>query len=90
MSKKILGLAAAMTLALSGAAYAQKPAGGGSAEGNMNNPGSVKSNTEKMNERSGGTGMTTGSTTGAGGTGMAPGNSMARPGTAGSATAPVR
>ncbi len=41
---KTFGLAAAIsTIALTGAAYAQQPASGGSATGNMNNPGSVKS-----------------------------------------------
>ncbi|MDP4022042.1 hypothetical protein Q8W71_05370 [Methylobacterium sp. NEAU 140] len=79
MSKKLLGLAAAMTLALSGAAFAQQPAGGGSATGNMNNPGSVKSNTQKMEERNG-TGMTTGTTTGAAGAATVPGTGTARPG----------
>lgn len=67
---KTLVLAGALSLALSGAAFAQKPAGGGSAEGNMNNPGSVKSNSEKAMERS--TGSATGGTTGSTGTGMAP------------------
>ena len=65
MSMKTLALAAALSVAMAGAALAQTPAGGGSAEGNMNNPGSVKSNSEKSME------------TGAGsiGTGMAPGTS---------------
>ncbi|MBK3401595.1 hypothetical protein H0176_25550 [Methylorubrum populi] len=67
MQSKTLALAAALTLALSGTTLAQTPSGGGSAEGNMNNPGSVKSNSEKAMERS--TGTTTGTTTG---TGMAP------------------
>jgi len=44
---KTLALAAALSFAVAGAALAQTPAGGGSAEGNMNNPGSVKSNSEK-------------------------------------------
>lgn len=43
MRMKIYGLAAALAVVLTGAAYAQQPAGGGSATGNMNNPGSVKS-----------------------------------------------
>lgn len=47
MQTKTIALAAALTLALSGAALAQTPAGGGSAEGNMNNPASVKSNSGK-------------------------------------------
>ena len=75
MQSKTLALAAALTLALSGAALAQTPAGGGSAEGNMNNPGSVKSNSEKAMERS--TGSATGTATG---NRMAP----AAPGAAGS------
>ena len=64
MQSKTLALAATLTLALSGAALAQTPAGGGIAEGNMNNPGSVKSNSEKAAER-----------TGSMGTGAAPGTS---------------
>ncbi|SFM61337.1 hypothetical protein [Methylobacterium pseudosasicola] len=65
MSMKTLALAAALSLVGSGATMAQTPAGGGSAEGNMNNPGSVKSSSDKAME------------TGAGsmGTGMAPGTS---------------
>ena len=47
---KTLTLAAALTLMVSGVAMAQTAAGGGSAEGNMNNPGSVKSNSEKSME----------------------------------------
>lgn len=74
MRSKTLALAAALTVAFSGAALSQTAAGGGSAEGNMNNPGSVKSNSEKSMERS--TGSATGATTG---TGMAP----AAPGAAG-------
>ncbi|SDA28909.1 hypothetical protein SAMN02799622_04370 [Methylobacterium sp. UNC378MF] len=46
MSMKTLTMAAAITLAISGAAIGQTAAGRGSAEGNMNNPGSVKSNSE--------------------------------------------
>ena len=76
MCRKIFGLAAVVAIALSGTAYAQTPAGGGSAEGNMNNPGSVKSNSEKMNERA--TGSATSSTTGA--TGAVPGTGASSPG----------
>lgn len=49
MSMKSLALAAAFTLAVTGTALAQMPAGsgGGSAQSNMNNPGSVKSPSEK-------------------------------------------
>ena len=47
MSMKTLSLAAALSVAMAGAALAQTPAGGGSAEGNMNNPGSVKSPSQK-------------------------------------------
>jgi hypothetical protein len=94
MTIKICGLAAALAVALSGTAYAQTAAGGGSATGNMNNPGSVKSNSEKMNERTTGsaTGATTGATTGAAGAATVPGTGTARPGVgAGStATAPAR
>ena len=64
MSIKMLAVAAALTVAVSGAAMAQTAAGGGSAEGNMNNPGSVKSDSEKMTSGQGGAagaGMTTGS-----------------------------
>lgn len=75
MQTKTLALATVLAFAFSGAALAQTPSGGGSAEGNMNNPGSVKSNSEKGMERS--TGSATGTTTG---TGMAP----AAPGAAGS------
>ena len=74
MQTKTLALATVLAFAFSGAALAQTPSGGGSAEGNMNNPGSVKSHSEKGMERS--TGSATGGTTG---TGMAP----ATPGTAG-------
>ncbi|QEE41300.1 MULTISPECIES: hypothetical protein [unclassified Methylobacterium] len=48
MSMKTLALAAALSVAMAGAALAQTPAGGGSAEGNMNNPGSVKSPSQKQ------------------------------------------
>lgn len=50
MSIKTLSLAGAFAIALTGAAFAQTRAGGGSAEGNMNSPGSVKSESQKMNE----------------------------------------
>ncbi|MBX9930018.1 MAG: hypothetical protein K2Y56_00500 [Methylobacterium sp.] len=97
MTTRTLALAACFALALTGAALAQTPAGGGSAEGNVNNPGSIKSNSEKAMERSTGSatmpGATTGSTTanpamvppGAGpaGTGMAPGTGGTAGGPAG-------
>lgn len=54
MRTKTIALAASLALTLVGSAYAQTPAGGGSTEGNMNNPGSVKSNSEKGMERSSG------------------------------------
>ncbi len=44
---KTLALAAALSFAVTGAALAQMPAGSGSAQSNMNNPGSVKSPSEK-------------------------------------------
>ena len=79
---KTLALAAALTLAVSGAAMAQTAAGGGSAEGNMNSPGSVKSNSQKSME-GGSSSMSTGTM----GTGMAPGTSggppVSTPGAAG-------
>ncbi|MCJ2079848.1 hypothetical protein MKK49_00965 [Methylobacterium sp. J-090] len=59
MGTKILALTTALVVSLGGAAMAQAPAGGGSATGNMNNPGSVKSSGEKSMERS--TGSATGS-----------------------------
>lgn len=62
MRKTTLTLAATLVLSLTGAAFAQAPAGGGSATGNMNNPGSVKSNGEKADERT--TGSATGGTAG--------------------------
>jgi hypothetical protein len=43
---KTLALAAALSFAVTGAALAQM-SGGGSAQSNMNNPGSVKSPSEK-------------------------------------------
>ena len=89
MTMKIYGLAAALAVALTGTAYAQQPAGGGSATGNMNNLGSVKSNGEKMNEKT--TGLATGSTTGVAGAATVPGTGTARPGVGagGSTTAPA-
>ncbi|CAM2732601.1 MULTISPECIES: hypothetical protein [Methylobacterium] len=90
MRIKIYGLAAALAVALTGTAYAQQPAGGGSATGNMNNPGSVKSNSQKMNE--GAPAATTGTTTGAAGAATVPGTGTARPGVGAgtSTTAPAR
>ena len=90
MRIKIYGLVAALAVALTGTAYAQTAAGGGRTEGNMNNPGSVKSSGEKMNERT--TGSTTGSTTGAVGAGTVPGTGTSRPGVGMGAntTAPAR
>ncbi|MCJ2142629.1 hypothetical protein [Methylobacterium sp. E-066] len=90
MRMKVYGLAAALAIALTGTAYAQQPAGGGSATGNMNNPGSVKSDSQKMNESA--TGSTTGSTTGAAGAATVPGTGTARPGVGAgtSTTAPAR
>ena len=52
MQTKTIVLAASLILSITGASVAQTPAGGGSAEGNLNNPGSVKSNSEKVMERS--------------------------------------
>ncbi|GJE47349.1 hypothetical protein GOFOIKOB_0370 [Methylobacterium tardum] len=57
MLTRTLSLAALFSLALSGAALAQTPAGGGRTEGDMNNPGSVKSNSEKAAERTGSMGV---------------------------------
>ena len=54
MQTKTIALAASLILSLTGASFAQTPAGGGSAEGNLNNPGSVKSNSKKAMERSSG------------------------------------
>ena len=53
MPIKTLTLASVFTFAVTGAALAQTPAGGGSAEGNMNSPGSVKSESQKMQEQGG-------------------------------------
>ncbi|MEL6063403.1 MULTISPECIES: hypothetical protein [unclassified Methylobacterium] len=64
MLTRTLSLATLFSLALSGSVFAQTPAGGGRTEVNMNNPGSVKSNSEKAAERTGSTGS-----------GMAPGTS---------------
>jgi hypothetical protein len=47
ISIKTLVLTAAITFAVTGAALAQMPAGGGGAQSNMNNPGSVKSPSQK-------------------------------------------
>ncbi|MGU3416999.1 hypothetical protein [Methylobacterium sp. D54C] len=81
MSTKTLMMAAALSLAMSGAVLAQTAAGGGSAEGNMNNPGSVKSNSEKSMERGTGS-MSTGT-----GPGTAGGPPVSTPGApAGSGT----
>jgi hypothetical protein len=78
MNTKTMVLAASLVLSLSGAAWAQTRAGGGSAEGNVNNPGSVKSNSEKANE------AVTGSATGpAGDARIVPGT-----GTSGSSVGP--
>ncbi|WP_457107150.1 hypothetical protein [Methylobacterium sp. P5_C11] len=90
MRIKTFGIAAALAVALTGTAYAQQPAGGGSATGNMNNPGSVKSNGQKATE--GTAGATTGSTTGAAGAATVPGTGTARPGigAGGSTAAPTR
>jgi hypothetical protein len=88
MNTKILGLAAALAVALTGSAYAQQPAGGGSATGNMNNPGSVKSEGQKATEEA--TGTSTRSP--AAGAAAVPGTGTARPGVGagGSTTAPAR
>ncbi|GJE52130.1 hypothetical protein GOFOIKOB_5198 [Methylobacterium tardum] len=66
MQARTLTLATLFTVMLSGSALAQTPAGGGSAEGNMNNPGSVKSNSQKSMEQTGSmsTGMTPGTSGG--------------------------
>ena len=70
MQTKTLAMAAVFMLTLGGAALAQTPAGG-SAERNLNNPGSVKSNSEKMDERA--TGPATSGVTNSTGSTMAPG-----------------
>ena len=76
MRTKTFAIAASLVLSLSGSALAQTAAGGGSTEGNMNNPGSVKSNTEKGME--GSTGSATGGAMGA--------DRMAAPGSSGGAS----
>ena len=88
MRTKMYGLAAALAIALTGTAYAQQPAGGGSATGNMNNPGSVKSEGQKAAEETSGT-STRSPTAGAA---AVPGTGTARPGVGagGSTTAPAR
>jgi len=87
MMTKTFGLAAALTIALTAAAFAQQPAGGGSATGNMNNPGSVKSPGQKATEET--TGTSTRSP--AAGAATVPGTGTARPGVGagGSTTAPA-
>jgi hypothetical protein len=62
MRTKTLALATSLALALTSPAFAQTAVGSGSAEGSMNNPGSVKSNSEKGMERS--TGSSTSGTSG--------------------------
>ena len=74
MSIKTFVVAGSLALALTGSAFAQNAAGGGSATGNMNNPGSVKSNSEKAMERTGAP-AATGST-------MAPAGTSGGPSTA--------
>jgi len=76
MNMKIWGLVAAVAIASTGTAYAQQPAGGGSATGNMNNPGSVKSEGQKATEET--IGMSTRSP--AAGAAAVPGTGTARPG----------
>ena len=93
MRTTTISLETAMILALSGSAFAQTATGGGSAERNMTNPGSVKSNSEKGMERSMGTtapgtagaaGDTTGSTSGhSGGANTSGGSAGTAPGAAG-------
>ena len=88
MSIKTFGLAAALAVALTGTTYAQQPAGDGSATGNMNNPGSVKSEGQKATEET--TGTSTRSP--AAGAATVPGTGTARPGVGGggSTAAPAR
>ncbi|KQO74180.1 MULTISPECIES: hypothetical protein [unclassified Methylobacterium] len=71
MSIKTLAFAGSIALALTGTAFAQTATG---TESNMNNPGSVKSNSEKSMERMGAP-ATTGST-------MAPAGTSGGPSTA--------
>ncbi|GJE49971.1 hypothetical protein GOFOIKOB_3012 [Methylobacterium tardum] len=90
MTIKTFGLAAALAIALTGTAYAQQPAGGGSATGNMNNPGSVKSEGQKATEEA--TGTSTRAPAGAAGAATVPGTGTARPGVGvgGGTSAPAR
>ena len=81
MSMKIFTLAAALTLTVSGAAMAQTAAGGGRTEGNMNNPGSVKSNSEKSME-GGSSSMGTGTMGNGTGPGTSGGPPVSTPGAA--------
>ena len=65
MYTKTFALAATLVLSFTSVSLAQTPAAGGNTEGNMNNPGSVKSNSEKGMERSTGSAtMAPGSVTG--------------------------
>ncbi|GJD36107.1 hypothetical protein [Methylobacterium aerolatum] len=54
MSFKTLAVATTVAILVSGGAIAQTRPGAGSAEGNMNSPGSVKSQEQKMNAGTGG------------------------------------
>lgn len=72
MRKTALAIATAVTLSLTGAALAQTGSAG-SATDNMNNPGSVKSNSEKAMPES----------TGTAGSRMAPGSAATAPGATG-------
>ena len=92
MSIKTMAFVAALTAAMAGAAVAQTPAGGGSAEGNMNNPSSVKSSSDKAMETGTGS-MRTGAGPGTSGgprvdTPGAPAGSGSGNGTTGSGAAP--
>lgn len=87
MSTRTLAVSTLFAFALSGAALAQTPAGGGSAEGNMNNPGSVKSSTQKAMEGTAGVASETGGGAGVSAPGAPAGNSMGQ-GTTGSGAAP--
>ncbi|MCJ2099027.1 hypothetical protein [Methylobacterium sp. E-046] len=82
MSMKTLALATALTFAASGAAMAQTAAGGGSTEGNMNSPGSVKSNSQKSMEGGAGS-MGTGTMSTGTGPGTSGGPPVSTPGAAG-------
>lgn len=78
MHKTSIALAATLVLTLTGSAFAQTTMPG-STEGNMNNPGSVKSDTEKRGEAATGMrGTTAPDTTG---TAVAPGAGMKPSGT---------